>query len=132
VQPLTPRGHPIIDDLARRHGVRAEAVLALLRALAQGQGAMAQFDHPDLGGAGQWMRGGMTMTGDPFDGALKAKVEGLCSELSALLSQQPWLASPGSGLPHGEAEPQQQDNPTPTRPPAGNPPRTLDAPAADG
>ncbi len=46
---------------------------------------MAQFHHPELGGMGQWFQGGMTMTGDMFNQALKAKVDGLCSELSQLL-----------------------------------------------
>jgi len=49
---------------------------------------MAQFYHPDLGGGGQWMRGGMTMVGDMFNGGLQATVSGLCSELSSLLSNQ--------------------------------------------
>ena len=47
---------------------------------------MAQFSHPDLGGNGQWMRGGMTMVGDMFNSGLQSTVSGICSELSAQLA----------------------------------------------
>jgi hypothetical protein len=50
---------------------------------------MAQFSHPELGGLGQWAQGGMTMIGDMFNDALKAKVNGLCSDLANLLGQEP-------------------------------------------
>ncbi len=95
-----------LDDLARRHDVSPGAVTALLEALIQGKRGMAQFDHPDLGGAGQWMRGGMTMVGDLSSPALKGKVDRLCSELSALLGQQLFLSPPDQA-----PEPGQQDNP---------------------
>jgi hypothetical protein len=42
------------------------------------------------------MLGGMTMVGDMFNYSLKAKVDGLCSELSQLLSQQPFVPVPVS------------------------------------
>jgi Short C-terminal domain len=86
---LTDQGLQKINDLARRYGVSAEAVMALLQALINGKGTMAQFEHRDLGGAGQWMAGGMTMVGDMFNHGLKAKVDGLCSELSQILAAQP-------------------------------------------
>jgi len=59
-------------------------------------GSMAQFNHSELGGGGQWMRGGMTMVGDMFNYGLKSKVDGLCSELSQLLSSQPFVPFPSS------------------------------------
>ena len=43
---------------------------------------MAQFYHPELGGNGQWMRGGMTMVGDMFNYGLQGTVSGICAELS--------------------------------------------------
>lgn len=49
---------------------------------------MAQFSHPELGGGGQWMQGGMTMVGDMFNGGLQSLVSGLCAELSQLLASQ--------------------------------------------
>jgi len=85
---LTPGGNQAIQDLAQRYGVSADAVKTLLFAVAAGGGTLAQFYHPELGGNGQWMSGGMTMVGDMFNYGLKATVNGLCSELSALLSSQ--------------------------------------------
>lgn len=83
---VTPEAAQAIADIARRHGLSQEAVLAMLVALRQGSGTMAQFDIPELGGNGQWMRGGMTMVGNMFDNALKARVDALCNELSQLLA----------------------------------------------
>lgn len=86
MQRLTSQGQQLIADLAQRYGTSTDAVLNLLDAVMAGNGTMAQFNHPDLGGSGQWMQGGMTMVGDMFNSALKFKVDGLCSELSQLLS----------------------------------------------
>src|SRR3954469_25058259 len=66
MQELTPEGQRIIQNIAQRHGISADAALTLLRALVAGQGTMAQFSHPDLGGMGQWSEGGMIMVGDMF------------------------------------------------------------------
>ena len=57
---------------------------------------MAQFRCPELGGSGQWMRGGMTMVGDMFNTSLKSKVEGLCSDLSNLVAQRPFVPLPAT------------------------------------
>ena len=91
---LTEQGLQKISDLAQRYGVSTDAVMTLLQALLNSHGTMAQFDHRELGGAGQWMRGGMTMVGDMFNHGLKAQVDGLCSELSQLLATQPFVPSP--------------------------------------
>jgi hypothetical protein len=91
---LTDQGLQKIDDLAQHYGVSADAVMTLLQALLNSKGTMAQFDHRELGGAGQWMPGGMTMVGDMFNHGLKAKVDGLCSELSQILAAQPFVPFP--------------------------------------
>jgi len=96
MQQLTDQGWQKILDLSRRYGVSTDAVLTLLQALINGNGTMAQFYHNELGGGGQWMQGGMTMVGDMFNNSLKSRVDGLCSELSVLLSQQPFLPAPVS------------------------------------
>jgi Short C-terminal domain len=97
VQQLTSSGNAAIQNLAQRYGVSTDAVMALLLAVSAGGGSMAQFYHPDLGGGGQWMRGGMTMVGDMFNRGLQATVSGLCSELSDLLnSQQVFVPAPQS------------------------------------
>jgi hypothetical protein len=93
---LTPEGENAVADIANRHGASIDAVKTLLEALANGGGTMAQFSHPELGGSGQWLRGGMVMVGDMFNNALKAKVDGICSELSALLDQGRLNAAPQS------------------------------------
>ncbi|MCB1770265.1 MAG: SHOCT domain-containing protein [Candidatus Competibacteraceae bacterium] len=96
MQRLTPQGQKIIEDLAQRYGVSTDAVLNMLDAVMAGNGSMAQFSHPELGGSGQWMQGGMTMVGDMFNNALKFKVDGLCSELSQLLAQSLSFFAPAS------------------------------------
>ena len=91
---LTEQGRRRIDELAQRYAVSTDAVMTLLQALVNTNGTMAQFNHPELGGGGQWMLGGMTMVGDMFNHGLKSKVDGLCSELSQLLAQQPFVPVP--------------------------------------
>jgi len=96
LQRLTDQGWQKITELAQRYGVSTDAVMNLLQSVINGNGTMAQFYHPELGGGGQWMQGGMTMVGDMFNYGLKSKVDGLCSELSQLLSQQPFVPTPAS------------------------------------
>ena len=96
---LTPEGEKLIADIASRHQVSVDAAMAMLEAVSQGGGTMAQFSHHELGGSGQWLAGGMTMVGDMFNNALKAKVDSLASELSRLIGNEPqggWLYAPMS------------------------------------
>ncbi len=88
MQNLTPEGIQAIRDLSNRYRVSEEAVKSMFQAVINGGGTMAQFNHPEFGGGGQWMQGGMTMIGDMFNQSLKFTVEGLCCELSNLLSNQ--------------------------------------------
>ena len=98
MQPLTFAGEQAVQQLAQRYGVSVDAVKTLLFAVSAGGGTMAQFYHPEFGGGGQWMRGGMTMVGDMFNGGLQSTVSGLCSELSSLLgSQQVFAPAPSGG-----------------------------------
>ncbi|OBA60235.1 hypothetical protein A5647_14800 [Mycobacterium sp. 1100029.7] len=83
---VTSEGASAIAEIAARHGLAQESVLAMLVALRAGGGTMAQFSIPELGGNGQWMRGGMTMVGNMFDNALKARVDALCNDLAQLLA----------------------------------------------
>lgn len=85
---LTPAGQNAISDLSQRYGISQDAVLHMLHAVLNGNGTMAQFNHPELGGGGQWMQGGMTMVGDMFNNQLQAKVSNLCYELSNLIATQ--------------------------------------------
>lgn len=76
-----------IGEIAKRQGFSENAGAAMAEALAHSGGAMAQFSHPDLGGMGQWSRGGMLMIGDMFNDGLKARVNALADELANALSQ---------------------------------------------
>ena len=91
---LSPEGRQSVSDIAQRHGVSADAAVTLLRALIAGQGTMAQFSHPELGGMGQWSQGGMIMVGDMFNHGLKARIDAICTELASLLRNQPSMIAP--------------------------------------
>ncbi|RFB81628.1 SHOCT domain-containing protein [Methylovirgula sp. 4M-Z18] len=82
---LSEEGRRTLGAIAERYGVSLGAVEHLLMAMIAGQATQAQFNHPDLGGMGQWSQGGMIMIGDMFNNALKANVAGMCSELAALV-----------------------------------------------
>jgi hypothetical protein len=97
MQELTPEGRRMVEDLARRHDVSKDAVLSLLRALMAGNRVMAQFSHPELGGMGQWSKGGMIMVGDMFNHALKHRVDVLCTEIADFLRDQNSLISTEAG-----------------------------------
>lgn len=97
---LSPAGQQIIDGIAQRHGFSSDAVMGMLDALingnGNGNGSMAQFSHPEFSGSGQWMRGGMIMVSDMFNGYLKGRIDALCNELSNLVANQPDLVRSGS------------------------------------
>lgn len=71
----------LVHDVAQRNGLSEGAVTVLLSALESSGYTMAQFNHPELGGMGQWS-GGMTMIGDASNAELKAKVQSVCSDLA--------------------------------------------------
>jgi hypothetical protein len=115
---LSAAGEQAVNDLARRHGFSPDAVEAMLDAVVNGNGGMAQFSHPEFGGSGQWMRGGMTMIGDMFNNTLKGRVDALCGELAGLIGSQPGLLQTGSfqsqfqtGQPLGEQPAQSAGSP---------------------
>ncbi|MCW2315594.1 hypothetical protein M2322_001128 [Rhodoblastus acidophilus] len=105
---LTPQARQIVESLAQTHGVSVGAVESLLYAVAAGQGTQAQFNHPELGGMGQWSQGGMIMVGDMFNQGLKYKVGALCDELSGLLRAQPFAPAPQQTQAQGWGQSQQQ------------------------
>ena len=93
---LSPAGIHAVQDIANRHGFSFDAVQSMLTSVINGNGSMAQFSHPEFGGSGQWMSGGMTMIGDMFNNYLKGRVDNLCAELARLISNQPDLIRTGS------------------------------------
>jgi len=96
MQQLSPAGQQVIDDIGKRYGYSTDAVLSMLQSVINGNGGMAQFNHPEFGGSGQWMSGGMTMVSDMFNNNLKASVSNLCAELAQLVAAQPDLLRSGS------------------------------------
>jgi hypothetical protein len=88
---LSTAGQRAIKDLAQRHGFSSDAVLSMLQSVLNGHGSMAQFSHPEFGGPGQWMRGGMIMVSDMFNNLLKGRIDALCRELSSLVANEPGL-----------------------------------------
>jgi hypothetical protein len=106
---LSPAGQQAISDLAQRHGFSRDAVLSMLESIINGNASMAQFDHPEFGGAGQWMRGGMIMVSDMFNNVLKGRIDGLCLELSGLVASQPELITPGGFQSQTQGHQQQRD-----------------------
>jgi hypothetical protein len=93
---LSAMGQQCLNDVAQRHGFSLDATMSMLDAVINGNGSMAQFNHPEFSGSGQWMRGGMTMVSDMFNNYLKGRVDNLCSELSNLVANQPDLVRTGS------------------------------------
>ncbi len=96
MQQLTPAGQQIVQDLSQRHGFSPDAVTHMLFAVLNGNGGMAQFSHPEFGGSGQWMQGGMLMLGDMFNHNLKGRVDSLCYDIAGILINQPGLLQSGS------------------------------------
>lgn len=93
---LTNEGQRIVNQLSQSSGFSPEAVTHMLTAVLNGNGSMAQFSHPEFGGSGQWMRGGMLMLGDMFNNYLKGRVDSLCGEIASILNREPQLWQTGS------------------------------------
>ena len=74
----------VVSHIAQRYVVSEGAVRELFRALQSTGGKLAQFSHADLGGRGQWMPG-MIMLSDTDDAQTKARIAGLCAEVSAIV-----------------------------------------------
>lgn len=98
MQKLTDAGRNLVSDISNRYGISQDAVIHMLVAVNNGNGSMAQFNCPELGGSGQWMRGGMTMVGDMFNYGLKSTVDNLCNELAnGLANMQVFPPAPVGG-----------------------------------
>ena len=95
---LTKEGQQTINEIAEKYSLNVESVEAMVKAIVQGNGSMAQFNIAEFGGNGQWMRGGMTMVGDMFNNSLKVKVESLCSEISKLVSTKVIFEEPEEAI----------------------------------
>jgi hypothetical protein len=114
----TEDGSKAISEIAGRHGFSEDAGRAMAEALLASSGSMAQFHHPDLGGMGQWSRGGMLMIGDMFNNSLKARVAGLAEDLAealgrgAIVARRPAYGESSSG--YGKWWPEELGSPSST------------------
>ena len=86
---LSTEDRAFIHKVAQEHQISASAAEALFMAVQHGNGSAAQFNHPELGGMGQWMAGGMTMVGDMFNNRLQATVADVCNEIATYLRNRP-------------------------------------------
>lgn len=107
---LSTQGQEQIADIASRHGFSTAAVMSMLDAIVSGRGGMAQFNHAEFGGSGQWMEGGMTMVSDLFNHELKHRIDRLCIELAALVRRQPELDRDSAGTANLNTQTQSQFN----------------------
>lgn len=92
---LSDAGIQLVQNLAQRHDLSTDGVTHMLFAIQNGNGSMAQFNHPEFGGCGQWMRGGMTMVSDLFNNQLKYRVDSICNDIANELGKH--QATPFSG-----------------------------------
>ncbi|WP_145096778.1 SHOCT domain-containing protein [Rosistilla carotiformis] len=96
MQNLSPAGNELVQRLSQQHGLSTDAVTHMLIAVHNGNGSMAQFNHPEFGGSGQWMSGGMTMVSDLFNNQLKYRVSSLCADISDALYNHQLVPFSGS------------------------------------
>lgn len=95
MQKLTPEGQQLVNNLCSQYNLSYDAIMHMLISVNNGGGSMAQFSCPELGGSGQWMRGGMTMVGDMFNYGLKMTVDNLCNDLAnGLANMQIFVPAP--------------------------------------
>lgn len=91
---LSDRGRATLEGAAARQGIDRDAALILIDAVSKGGGKQAHFNHPALGGMGQWSRGGMVMIGDMSNNDLKHRLDTLCNEIAMLLENPSSIDEP--------------------------------------
>ncbi|PZO03907.1 MAG: hypothetical protein DCF30_02045 [Hyphomicrobiales bacterium] len=98
----------LIATIAQKHGVSGDAVTTALAALKRGNGTMAQFSHADFGGMAQWSRGGMSMVGDMFNSGMKARLDGVMSDLATAIQDGKIEQTPSDARSSGGEDSSQQ------------------------
>jgi hypothetical protein len=118
---MSANDRDLVDRMAKKHSISPAAVQVVLAALRSGGGRMAQFSHPEFGGMSQWSPG-MSMVGDMFNTQLKAKLDALCSDISAHVDTS---ETAGGARPEGDEVSYRSptDRPTGGRPDWGSPAR---------
>ena len=90
-----------IARIAERHQVSEDAVKVAYEALRRGGRTIAQFSHEAFGGMAQWSRGGMSMVGDTFNNAMKAKLDAVMADLAELAQASPVPVKPAEPIDGG-------------------------------
>jgi hypothetical protein len=118
----------VIPEIAARYLIPEEKVREIYGQLQANGGTQCQFECVQLGGPVQWMPG-MVMTSRLHDHDLRARVDGLCSELCAIVRGMD-TASPAAFRRDADAPPAVSRVDLP----AGESwwPATLGSPAASG
>jgi hypothetical protein len=111
---LTPEVKANLKEVAKNQGFSEQTTTELYLALVRGNGTMAQFNNPEVGGMGQWLRGGMIMVGDMFNNNLKSRVTALFNELSTIYEQQPLAVEVKETTHHAEDNNDLVNSSTPT------------------
>ncbi|MFK8111588.1 MAG: SHOCT domain-containing protein [Rubripirellula sp.] len=93
---LSAAGNQFVQSLSQRHGISTDGATHMLIAVHNGNGTMSQFNHPDFGGCGQWMQGGMTMVSDLFNNQLKYRVDSVCNDIANELAANQLIPFSGS------------------------------------
>ena len=93
---LSAEGNQLVQTLAQRYGLSTDAITHMLIAVHNGNGTMAQFNHPEFGGCGQWMQGGMTMVSDLFNHQLKYRVDSVCNDIANEIARHQLVPFSGS------------------------------------
>lgn len=77
---------PIIKELSSKYEIDQDAVECLYNSIQAGNGTMAQYNHPGLGGMGQWMAGGSVMS---FNWVLAGKITQMANAISQKILERP-------------------------------------------
>jgi hypothetical protein len=97
-----------LSELSQKYQLSEHAIMVLLQALIKGNGKMAQFNHPELGGVGQWLPGGMIMISDMSNSYLKMVIDNLCGELAILIKNNYFNPTKADELLANQGSSQQQ------------------------
>lgn len=74
-----------LRDIAQKHGFNPGAVKFMAQAIQKAGGRFAQWQHPGLGGFGQWLPGMTTLS--PREPGLEIRLNALCQDLMTLVQE---------------------------------------------
>lgn len=84
-----------IRSLAQKHGFEPQATEFMARTIERAEGTLAEWDHPGLGGLGEWIPG--TTILHPRNPPTEKRLDNLCLDLLAALKETGHATQPGAG-----------------------------------